>query len=66
MAVKIELESSEIALIRNALGCYSKDRQNVVKTGKFMGRKVTAAAVSAARNTVKKIETLENFFSEIR
>lgn len=66
MAVKIELESSEITLIRSALGCYREDRQNVIKTGKYKGRKVTASAVSAARNTVKKIETLENFFSEIR
>lgn len=66
MAVKIELESSEIALIRSALGCYREDRQNVIKTGKYKGRKVTASAVSAARNTVKKIETLEDFFGEIR
>lgn len=66
MSVKIELESSEIALIKSALGCYREDRQNVIKTGKYKGRKVAASAVSAARNAVKKIETLENFFSEIR
>lgn len=66
MAVNIELESSEIALIRSALGCYREDRQNVIKTGKYKGRKVATSAVSAARNTVKKIETLEDFFSEIR
>lgn len=66
MSVKIELESSEIGLIRSALECYREERQNVVKTGKYYGRKVAASAVSAARNTVKKIETLENFFSEIR
>lgn len=63
MAVKIELESSEIAIIRSALGCYKEDRQNLIKTGKYKGRKVSASAVSAARNTIKKIETLEDFFS---
>lgn len=66
MSVKIELESGEIALIQSALGCYREERQNVVKTGKYKGRKVSASAVSAARNTVKRIETIENFFSEIR
>lgn len=66
MSVKIELESREIGLIENALGCYREERQNIVKTGKYMGRKVAASAVSAARNTVKMIEKLEDFFSEIR
>lgn len=66
MSVKIELESNETALIKSALGCYREERQNVVKTEKFMGRKVTAAAVSAARNTIKRIKKLEEFFSEVR
>lgn len=65
MAVKIELESSEISLIKSALGCYREERQKVVTTGKYMGRKVSASAVSSARNTVKMIEKLEDFFGEI-
>lgn len=65
MAVKIELEDSEIFLIKSALGCYREERQKVVKTGKYMGRKVSASAVSSARNTVKMIEKLEDFFGEI-
>lgn len=66
MSVKIELESSEIGIIKSALGCYRDERQNVARTGKYMGRKVSASAVSSARNTVKMIEKLEDFFSEIR
>lgn len=65
MAVKIELESSEISLIKSALGCYREERQKIIKTGKYMGRKVSASAVSSARNTVKMIEKLEDFFGEI-
>lgn len=65
MAVKIELESSEISLIKSALGCYREERQNVIKTGKYMGRKVSASAISSARNKVKMIEKLEDFFGEI-
>lgn len=66
MAVKIELESNETALIKSALSSYKEDRQNLIKTGKYKGRKVTAVEVSAARNTVKRIEKLEKFFGELR
>lgn len=65
MAVKIELESSEIALIRNALGAYKEEHKGVIKTSKYKGRKVTASAMSGFKNAVKKIETLEDFFGEI-
>lgn len=66
MSVKIELESSEIATIRSALGCYREERQNVIKTGKYMGRKVPPSAASVAKDAIKRIEKLEEFFDNIR
>ena len=66
MSVKIELESSEIALIRNALGAYKDEHQGAIKTGKYKGRKISASAMSGFKNAIKKIEALEDFFRGLR
>lgn len=62
MAFKCELTDLEIAIIKNALRTYGSERLKMIKTGKFMGKKVVKSTIEAARKTIKDIDKLLEFF----
>lgn len=62
MGVKIELEKKEIGQIISALNCYRDEKEKIIKSGKYMGKKVSAAGVSIARRVKSDLEKLIEFF----
>jgi hypothetical protein len=66
MSVKIELEPKEVGQIINALNCYRDEKEKIIKSGKYMGKKVSAAGVSIARNVKSDLEKLIDFFESAK
>lgn len=62
MGVKIELEPKEVGQIISALNCYRDEKEKIIKSGKYMGKKVSAAAVNIARHVKSDLEKLIEFF----
>lgn len=66
MGIKIELEPKEIGQIISALNCYRDEKEKIIKSGKYMGKKVSAAGVSIARRVKSDLEKLIEFFESAR
>lgn len=66
MGIKIELEPKEVGQIISALNCYRDEKEKIIKSGKYMGKKVSAAGVSIARRVKSDLEKLIDFFESAR
>lgn len=66
MGVKIELEQKEVGQIISALNCYRDEKEKIIKSGKYMGKKVSAAGVSIARRVKSDLEKLIEFFESAK
>lgn len=66
MGVKIELEPKEVGQIIRALNCYRDEKEKIIKSGKYMGKKVSAAGVSIARRVKSDLEKLIEFFESAK
>ena len=66
MGIKIELEPKEIGQIISALNCYRDEKEKIIKSGKYMGKKVSAAGISIARRVKSDLEKLIEFFESAR
>lgn len=66
MGVKIELEAKEVNQIISALNYYRDEKEKIIKSGKYMGKKVSAAGVSIARRVKSDLEKLIEFFESAR
>lgn len=66
MGVKIELEPKEVGQIISALNCYRDEKEKIIKSGKYMGKKVSAAGVSIARRVKSDLEKLIEFFESAK
>lgn len=66
MGVKIELEPKEVGQIISALNCYRDEKEKIIKSGKYMGKKVSAAGVSIARQVKSDLEKLIEFFESTK
>lgn len=62
MSVKVELENKEVGQIISALNCYKEEKEKIIKTGKYLNKKVSAAAVNIARHVKSDLEKLIDFF----
>lgn len=63
MAVKIELEKSEIADIVTALNMMSDYCRRVADTGRMNGKKISKDAGMLKRRQQKRVEKLSEFFN---
>ena len=66
MGIKIELEPKEVGQIISALNCYRDEKEKIIKSGKYMGKKVSAAGVSIARRVKSDLEKLIEFFESAK
>lgn len=66
MGVKIELEPKEVGQIISALNCYRDEKEKIIKSGKYMGKKVSSAGVSIARHVKSDLEKLIEFFESAK
>ena len=66
MGVKIELEPKEVGQIISSLECYRDEKEKIIKSGKYMGKKVSAAGISIARRVKSDIEKLIEFFESAK
>lgn len=62
MAVKIELEDSEVSLIKSALKSFIDEKKKIIDSGKYMGKKITKSAIETNMKVKKRLESLLNFF----
>lgn len=62
MAVKIELEKSEILQIRCALIYTIASKDRIIKTGKLGTHKVNKIGIEATKKEKKDLEKLDKFF----
>lgn len=65
MAVKIELEKSEISDIVTGLNMYKQEREKTARSGRYMGRKITKDAVNTCMKTAARLGKLVEFFESI-
>ena len=63
MAVKIELEKSEIADVVTALNMMADYCRKVADTGRMGGRKISNEAGMTMRRKQKRVEKLSEFFN---
>lgn len=63
MAVKIELEKSEIADVVTALNMMSDYCRRVAYTGRMNGKKISKDAGMLKRRQQKRVEKLSEFFN---
>lgn len=65
MAVKIELEKSEIADVVTALNMMSDYCRRVADTGRMNGKKISKDAGMLKRRQQKRVEKLSEFFNRL-
>lgn len=66
MAVKIELEKSEILQIIVALNYTIASKDRIINTGKLGGHKVSKIGIEATKKEKKDLEKLEKFFEGLK
>lgn len=66
MAIKIELEKSEILQIRCALNYTIAYKDRIIKTGKLGTHKVNKIGIEATKKEKKDLEKLDKFFEELK
>lgn len=65
MAIKIELEKSEIADVVTALNMMSDYCRRVADTGRMNGKKISKDAGMLKRRQQKRVEKLSEFFNRL-
>lgn len=65
MAVKIELEKSEISDIVTGLNMYKQEREKTARSGRYMGRKITKDAANTCMKTAARLGKLVEFFESV-
>lgn len=65
MAVKIELEKSEISDIVTGLNLYKQECEQVARSGRYMGRKISKDAANTRMKTASRLGKLVEFFEGV-
>lgn len=65
MAVKIELEKSEIADVVTGLNMYKSEREKTARSGRYMGRKISKDAANTCMKTAARLGKLVEFFEGV-